>query len=189
MMKTRLKRCWLGWVVGLLAAGASAAAQDSGDWALLQPGTAVLFRHANAPGVGDPPQFRLDDCSTQRNLDDAGRAQAARIGRQFRQRNIDVRMVWSSRWCRARDTADLAFPGLRRDEPAFDSQFLRGETAAAQTAAARALLLQWKGPGVLVVVSHQVNISALTDAGTASGEGVVVKAEGGRLQVLGKVRP
>ncbi|HZF78271.1 MAG TPA: histidine phosphatase family protein [Rubrivivax sp.] len=181
------RRRWL-----LLAAQAitsAAAAQGSGDWALVQPGTAVLFRHANAPGIGDPPQFRLDDCSTQRNLDAAGRQQAAQIGKQFRQRGIEVKTVWSSRWCRARETADLAFPGLRRDEPAFDSMFGRGATSAAQTEAAKALLLQWTGPGVLVVFSHQVNISALTGTATSSGEGVIVKAEGGGLQVMGKVRP
>ena len=184
------KTNWGRWL--LLAAVAltgAAAAQGSGDWALVQPGTAVLFRHANAPGVGDPPQFRLDDCSTQRNLDAAGREQAARIGQQFRQRAIEVKTVWSSRWCRARETADLAFPSLRRDQPAFDSQFRSGNSSAAQTAAAQALLLQWQGPGVLVVFSHQVNISALTGTPTASGEGVVVKAEGGRLKVLGTVQP
>jgi hypothetical protein len=78
---------------------------------------------------------------------------------------------------------------LRRDEPAFDSQFRSGGGSAAQTAAAQALLLQWQGPGVLVVFSHQVNISALTGTPTASGEGVIVKSEGGRLKVLGTVQP
>ena len=173
----------------MLCAGA-ALAQGSGDWAAVQPGTVVLFRHANAPGVGDPADFRLDDCSTQRNLDDAGRAQAAQIGRQFRERGIEVGAVWSSRWCRARDTADLAFPGRRRDQPAFDSVFRRNDDiGSAQTEAARKLLLQWRGPGVLVVFSHQVNISALADLATASGEGVIVRPEGGRLSVLGKIRP
>lgn len=179
-------RCWV-WAA-LVFAGAAVASGDA-DWAQVQPGTAVLFRHANAPGVGDPPEFRLDDCSTQRNLDAAGRLQAAAMGEQFRRRGIDVKAVWSSRWCRARQTADLAFPDMRRDQPAFDSQFGRGDAAAAQTAAARAMLLQWKGPGVLVVVSHQVNISALTGTATASSEGVVVKADGERLRVLGTIRP
>ena len=186
MIKTTWRSCLL-WAA--LAITGAAAAQGSGDWALVQPGTAVLFRHANAPGVGDPPQFRLDDCSTQRNLDAAGRLQAEQIGKQFKQRGIEVKTVWSSRWCRARETADLAFPGLRRDQPAFDSQFRSGSGGAAQTAAAQALLLQWQGPGVLVVFSHQVNISALTGTPTASGEGVIVKAEGGRLKVLGTVQP
>lgn len=183
------KRVLRRWVWAALAFAGAASANSDADWAQVQPGSAVLFRHAQAPGVGDPPGFRLEDCSTQRNLDAAGRQQAAEMGRQFRRRGIDVRAVWSSRWCRARQTADLAFPGLRRDQPAFDSLFGRGDAAAAQTAAALALLLQWKGPGVLVVVSHQVNISALTASATASGEGVVVKAEGGRLKVLGTIRP
>jgi phosphohistidine phosphatase SixA len=182
----RVLRCL--WWAALCFVG-TAPANATGDWARIEPASAILFRHAHAPGVGDPPEFRLDDCRTQRNLDASGRLQAAQIGEQFRERGIEVQAVWSSRWCRARQTADLAFPGLRRDQPAFDSQFGRGDDTAAQTAAARALLLQWKGPGVLVVVSHQVNISALTGTPTASGEGVIVKAEGGRLKVLGKVRP
>ena len=170
---------------------ACAAAQSApADWTAIRDGHIVLFRHANAPGVGDPPQFRLGDCSTQRNLDETGRAQARRIGGQFRQRPIPVRQVLTSQWCRTRETAQLAFPVQKvQDEPAFNSFFGDASASPAQTAAARARLMAWKGPGVLVVVTHQVNISALTGTFSASGEGIVVRPGRDGLDVLGRVQP
>ena len=165
----------------------SAGAQSG--WSTLQDGTVVLFRHASAPGVGDPLHFRLGDCSTQRNLDAAGRTQAQSIGEQFRMRRIPVRKVVSSQWCRARETAQLAFPGLANDAEAFNSFFEEAARSEEQTAAARAMLGQWKGPGVLVVVTHQVNITALTGIAPASGEGVIIRPLLGRLEVLGRLQP
>jgi phosphohistidine phosphatase SixA len=156
-------------------------------WAALRSGSIVLFRHANAPGVGDPPGFQLDDCSTQRNLDDAGRAQARALGDNFRSRGITVGEVRTSQWCRTRETAQLAFPGRPLDEPLFNSFFAQSEREPAQTAGARKLLLSWKGPGVLVVVTHQVNITAITGITPASGEGVVLKRTGSKLNVLGRI--
>lgn len=67
----------------------------------------VLLRHAIAPGTGDPADFQLDDCSTQRNLSDAGRQQAMEIGKAFRDRNIPATKVLSSQWCRCLETAEL----------------------------------------------------------------------------------
>lgn len=174
----------------LLGPGVAVAADDPAAWAALQrDGAIVLFRHANAPGVGDPPGFELRDCSTQRNLDDAGRAQARRIGETFRARKVAVRAVHTSRWCRARDTAELAFPGLVREQPLFDSFFNERQDEPAKTAAARKLLAQWKGSGVLVVITHQVNITALTGLGATSGEGVVVRASEDRVEVIGRLAP
>jgi phosphohistidine phosphatase SixA len=158
---------------------------------MTKPAAVVLFRHANAPGVGDPPQFTLGDCATQRNLDEQGRAQARRLGEMFRSRRITVGAVLSSQWCRTRETARLAFGEQVREEPAFNSFF--GQSSAArdnQTARARALIAQWRGPGTLVVVTHQVNITALTGVGAASGEGVVVRPQGdGTLAVMATLNP
>jgi phosphohistidine phosphatase SixA len=166
-------------------------------WAALSPNGIVLFRHAEAPGISDPPNMRLDDCETQRNLSNAGRAQAQAMGDQFRARGIYPAVVLSSQWCRTRETARLAFPGQARDEPAFNSFFGNRERRAEQTEAARALLRRWRGPGVLVVVTHQVNITALTGEGVASGEGVVVrvhprgggKGRGAGVEVLARLPP
>lgn len=175
---------------GLLPAAASTPAPDV--WAeLRKPGAIVLIRHALAPGVGDPPGFRLNDCPTQRNLSDEGRAQARRLGEQFRERGVRVGQVISSQWCRTRETARLAFGNAVRDEPAFNSFF--GQDGAArdsQTARARELLARWKGPDTLVVVTHQVNITALTGLGAASGEAVVLARDGqGGWKVQGSFTP
>jgi Histidine phosphatase superfamily (branch 1) len=89
--------------------------------ALKAPNAIVLFRHANAPGGGDPAEFRLNDCSTQRNLDAEGREQAQRIGQRFREQGIKVDAALTSQWCRTRETAQIAFPSLQQDAPAFNS--------------------------------------------------------------------
>lgn len=173
--------CW--WAFG----GSIARAQD--DWERITPQSTVLLRHATAPGGGDPPGFDLQDCNTQRNLSAEGQAQAKRIGEAFAQRGIRVAAVWSSQWCRARDTADLAFPGLRKDQAVFNSFFNTPERGPAQTQAATAWLAANTGKGVTVVVSHQINITTLTGIFPASGEGIVVEIQGNKLQVLGRISP
>lgn len=166
-----------------------ALASEAAAWQALAEGAIVLFRHANAPGTGDPAQFRLEDCATQRNLDETGREQARRWGQRFRARGLSPGRVVSSRWCRARETADLAFPGQRRDEPAFDSFFEAPQQRDAATRAAQAVLAGWQGPGPLVVVTHQVNITALTGIVPRSGEGVVIRLHAGRVEVIGQLAP
>src|SRR3989442_2728317 len=94
----------------LLGCAASIAQADESVWAALrEPGSVVVLRHSYAPGGFDPPTARLDDCSTQRNLDDAGRAQAARVGEAFRRNGVAVGDVRSSPRCRCMDPARLAF--------------------------------------------------------------------------------
>jgi Histidine phosphatase superfamily (branch 1) len=177
-------------IVCTVAAAAPVAwAQPSGDWSRLVDGVVVLFRHANAPGTGDPPNFKLDDCGTQRNLDEAGRAQARRIGEQFRAHGVIVGAVLTSQWCRAQDTAELAFPGQRRDEPAFNSFFGRPDQRERQIREATALILRWRGPGVMVVTTHQVNVTALTRIDPVSGEGVIVRGTPNGIDVLGRLSP
>jgi phosphohistidine phosphatase SixA len=175
----------------LLARQATAA--DSPDeqaaWTALRGGAILLLRHANAPGIGDPAGMRLGDCSTQRNLDEAGRAQARRIGERLRRERVPVAAVWSSQWCRVRETAELAALGPVREVAAFNSFFAQRTAEPAQTAAARALLLGWRERGSLVVFTHQVNISALSGHGAASGQGVVLRAEGDTLKRVGRLQP
>ena len=105
--RRRLLAAGLGMGMGI---GAVPAQADGDVQALLQAGGVVIaFRHATAPGTFDPPQFRLGDCSTQRNLSEAGRAQARRLGEWFAQRQLQPAQVKSSPWCRCIDTAALAF--------------------------------------------------------------------------------
>ncbi|MGQ3356468.1 MAG: histidine phosphatase family protein [Phreatobacter sp.] len=175
---------------GLLTPSSPALAQDAGRaWEVLAAGGVVLFRHANAPGGGDPPGMRIGDCGSQRNLDAAGRDQARRIGAAFAGRGIAVGAVLTSQWCRTRETAALAFPGRGEDAPAFNSFFGDRATGPAQTEAARAVLGRWSGPGALVVVTHQVNITALTGIFPASGEGIVLERDGSGWRVAGRIRP
>ena len=183
-------------LAGLLALGAMGAtdlrADEAGWTALARPGAIVLIRHAYAPGVGDPPGMRLDDCGTQRNLNDQGRAQARRLGERLRQRGIRVDAVLYSPWCRTRETAQLLLTGATpRAEPAFGSFFAGQGDPVRQTAAAREILRQWRGPGALVVVTHQVNVQGLTGVSPSTAEGLVVSvpAGNGPLQVLGRIDP
>lgn len=165
---------------------APALAPAADPWETLRAGGIALFRHAHAPGTGDPPGMRLGECATQRNLDAEGRAQARRIGAALRAAGVEIGAVLASRWCRAAETAELAFPGRLRPEPAFDSFFAERGEGPARTEAARRTLLAWDGPGALVVVTHQVNITALTGIVPASGEGVVLAQA--TLAVAGRLR-
>lgn len=174
---------------GLAPAVSAAETNTEAAWRALKGGAIVLFRHAIAPGVGDPPGLKLDDCSTQRNLDADGQAQALRIGRAFEREGVPVSTVWSSAWCRAKETGELAFPRRLRVEPAFSSFFNAPLQEPTQTTSAREMLLDWRGPGALVVVTHQVNITALTGVVLASGEGLVLQVDDGRLVEVGRIAP
>jgi phosphohistidine phosphatase SixA len=175
--------------VGLAVLRAASASDDKAAWAALREGAIVLFRHAHAPGVGDPENFSLGDCRTQRNLDTTGQAQARRIGERLKREGVPVSTLWSSQWCRTRDTAALFALGPVREVGAFNSFFGTNGDEAAQTAAARKLLLDWRERGTLVVVTHQVNIRALTGQTTDSADGVVLRRHGTRLQVVGHIQP
>lgn len=170
-------------ILGLLWPGILAA----NDWAALaEPGAFVLMRHAQAPGTGDPAGFVVDDCATQRNLDAAGRAQARAIGAALRERGIGFAAVLTSQWCRCRETAELLDLGPVEEAPAFNSFFADFDAREARTAAARDVLAA-RGNERLLVVTHQVNISALTGRGTRSGEALVVRRAGDGLEVLGRL--
>jgi len=170
----------------------AAAAGDDEAWRrLASGGYAVLLRHAQTQaGTGDPPGFRLDDCSTQRNLSAAGREEARRIGDGFEQRGIAVDEVLSSRWCRCLDTARLAFPRHRvRSFAPLDSFFADGSTGQAQTDALRAYLARQDPGRRIVLVTHQVNIAALTGQSAGMGEALLVRiGAADAAEVLGRLR-
>ena len=147
--------------------------------ALLQTGgCAVLLRHAvTVPGVGDPPGFKVDVCSTQRNLSEAGQQDARRIGAWFRERQLKPRAVLSSAWCRCKDTADLAF-GQHKVWPALNSTFNDRSVQPDQSALLRRALARVPLGQFEVWVSHQVNIAAFAESGPAAGEALVVDRQG-----------
>ena len=104
-----------------LATGFAAAANQQPPAELNKPGRLLMLRHAQAPGSGDPPGFRLDDCATQRNLDAAGRAQSVSLGHRLARAGILRAKVYSSQWCRCLETARLLGIGQVEVLPALNS--------------------------------------------------------------------
>ncbi len=136
-----------------------------------------MLRHALAPGIGDPADFTLGDCSTQRNLSEAGRSQARRIGERFRANGIEQADVYTSQWCRCRDTAELLGLGPVKELPALNSFFRNFERETRQTAELAAWLEELEPERPLVLVTHQVNITAMTGVFPDSGELVIVRRD------------
>jgi phosphohistidine phosphatase SixA len=176
------------WVATL--AVASAAASDADLWTRLAGGGhAVLIRHAvTTPGVGDPPGFRVDDCSTQRNLSDEGRREARRLGEALRERGIPVARVLSSPWCRCLETARLAFGAATAAAP-LGNLFGRPEARDGQVRELRPMLGEVPTGGNLVLVTHGSTIAAVTGISPDTGEMVIVAPAGGdRFSIAGRLR-
>jgi broad specificity phosphatase PhoE len=157
------------------------AADDSKEaWAaLVKGGHVAVIRHGNAPPGygGDPPGFKIDDCKTQRNLDELGREQARALGAAFRNHSVRVDRTLSSPWCRCLETARLLAVG-----PVETSWALVPDTEAS----ARVRLLElkeivstWRGPGTLVLVTHAFTVRALMGFLPSQGETVVLKPGSG----------
>jgi len=170
----------------------SAYANELAIWDKLQgtnpKGYVLLLRHTLAPGVGDPENFKLNDCSTQRNLSQLGREDAKSVGDWLKRRDIKIARVESSRWCRAKETAQLLDIGRVRLNPNLDSLFDSQDPAKAiQTVRVKKQIVDWRNKsGLLVLVGHFVNIGAVTGVGVGSGEGVLVKADSkGKITVVG----
>ena len=177
-----------------LAAGA-ASPVASADEALLrelQAGAVLLMRHTRTvAGVGDPPNWRLDQCATQRNLDEQGIAHAQRIGRWFGAQRLTVTTVRNSPWCRARDTARLAF-ARSEDWAPLSNIFEDRRGADAQAEAVRAFVRTMKPGALAVLVSHGITIAHILDSGISlgTGESAVVRAGGSTdapLRVIGRL--
>ncbi|WP_208099045.1 histidine phosphatase family protein [Nostoc sp. 106C] len=162
-------------------------------WSRLRQGRGyvVIMRHALAPGIGDPPDFRLNDCSTQRNLSNEGRQQATRIGKAFRSRRIQVSRVVSSQWCRCLETAKLMNLGKVEPFPTLNSFFSNYKTQSQQTAQLRQFILNNRNtPGVIVMITHEINMTTLTsDIYPKSGDSVVLRAnEQNKIEIVGQIK-
>ena len=180
-------RWWLVLALACCAAWPSATQAESVWDAMLAPGAVVVLRHSYAPGGFDPPDAKLEDCSTQRNLDDNGRAQARRIGEAFRKNAVTVGRVLSSPRCRCLDTARLAFG---RVEPwdvlqgaLNDAELRRSRVAEAR----KAVEAHHDGP-LLVLVTHGSVVTDLTGLNIKMGEFVVLRrAPDGTRAVAGQL--
>jgi len=157
--------------------------------ALTVPGHVAIMRHAIAPGTGDPDNFSLRDCSTQRNLSEEGRQQARDTGEFFRANGLPALAVYSSQWCRCLETASLLKFGEPQELPFLNSFFQNWQREAPQTDSLMLWLSDYGDGPPAILVTHQVNITALTEVYPESGEVVVVKiGTAGSVTVIGTLK-
>jgi len=175
--------------LAILLIAAPVAADDPREaWAaLVNGGHVALIRHGNAsPGYGDPPGFKIDDCATQRNLDERGRAQARALGEAFRQHGVRVDKILSSPWCRCLDTARLMALGP------VDSTWAvaASEKSPERLAALKQMVSGWSGPGTLVLVTHGLTVQSLVGILPGQAETVVLRSKPGKepgVEVVGRI--
>lgn len=182
--------CTIAVLAGKAWATDDQEAQATIAWQSLKAGNAVvLMRHALAPGVGDPPQFDLERCSTQRNLSDVGRMQARAIGDVLRANGIVEATILSSEWCRCMETAALLSLGDPRPAPMLNSFFEDRQTEHEQTQTLKDSLGEWLSPDgeVRILVTHQVNISSLTGQFASSGDMLIVTLKNNEPVVLARI--
>ena len=137
-------------------------------------GKLIFIRHAYAPGGGDPENFNIYDCSTQRNLSESGRIQSRKIGNFFTENNIKIEKVYSSEWCRCKETASLAFENFKTKSflnSFFSSKFAQNKNS--QIRDFQKFLLDWDEKTNLIFVTHYVVISEILDYPSSSGEIVI----------------
>ena len=147
----------------------------------------ILIRHALAPGGGDPAGFKINDCNTQRNLNDIGINQSKKIGKIFRDNKIPIDIVLSSEWCRCKDTAFHAF-GTFKEFSALNSTFSNPyiKNEIRQIKEIKKYLKNWDGKGKnLILITHYSIITAITDAVPGSGEIVIANKNLNVINTIG----
>jgi len=175
--------------ISLIAAPVAAADDSREAWAALVNGSHVaLVRHGNAPPGygGDPPGFKIDDCATQRNMDERGRAQAGALGEAFRQHGVRVDKILSSPWCRCLETARLMAVGPVEDTWAVAAS----DRSPERLVVLKQIVSSWRGPGTLVLVTHALTVQALVGIMPEQAETVVVRPKLGnepRVDVVGRI--
>ena len=188
-----LRSCSVAGIISLqliiLLIGTVRAESENSLWqALSQGGHIALLRHAIAPGTGDPANFRLHDCSTQRNLSEVGRTQAENIGHQLREQGIKDARVYSSQWCRCIETAQLLGFENVEELPLLNSFFREFQRQEPQTKQLGEWLARQTLDTPTILVTHQVNITALTGIFPQSGELIIAKVTGGKIATIGTVK-
>jgi phosphohistidine phosphatase SixA len=176
---TKTKLVVLTLVVGVVASSLALAARPFAYHsvtleALGDNPYVIVLRHGDAPGRNEAVGFNLDDCSTQRNLSTKGRNETRELGEQFRKRGINITKVLTSRFCRARETAELLKLGAVENAPAFDNLEINKQRGAELLDKEREQIASWSGPGVLLIVTHDSNIKGLTGRHLEEGAVVVI---------------
>jgi len=152
----------------------------------------LLMRHALAPGVGDPAGYKLDDCKTQRNLDSQGRAQAQKTGQWLKAQGVQDALVFTSAWCRCKETADklgLSVPVQETSLNSFFDDMRQGPQSNVRLQKFIAAQLKSKGDKALILVTHHVNIAELMGENVGSGDMVLVKVNSQGQRISHKVYP
>ena len=153
---------------------------------ILKEGKKIVFvRHALAPGNGDPNNFNINDCSTQRNLNEEGRAQSEKIGNFFKNKNIKIHKVLSSEWCRCKETAKIAFGNYQTFNALnsfYDERFAKNKSK--QIKDLKDYIDNWENDSNLIIVTHYVVISALINRVSSSGEMIITDK---KLNILGNL--
>jgi phosphohistidine phosphatase SixA len=173
----------------LIFAPTWAVADERDAWAALVKGSHVaLVRHGSAPPGfgGDPPGFKVDDCATQRNMDERGRVQARALGEAFRQHGVPVDKIQSSPWCRCLETARLMALGPVESVMAVASS----ERSPERLVVLKQMVADWRGPGTLVLVTHALTVRALVGIMPEQAEIVVVRPRLGdqaEMDVVGRI--
>ena len=157
-------------------------------WNLVKEGNKILLiRHSLAPGGGDPPGFKINDCKTQRNLNRTGINQSKKIGKLFKKNKVPVDQVLSSQWCRCKDTAKYAF-GNFKEFTALNSTFQPpyNKNEGKQLKELYKFIKKWDGKGKnLVLITHYSIITAVTNAVPSSGEIVIADKN---FKVIGTIQ-
>jgi len=183
-----MSRLVLAVLATLLIAAPAVAADDAAWTALVKGGHVALVRHGNAPPGygGDPPGFKVDDCATQRNMDERGRAQARAVGEAFRQHDVPVDKILSSPWCRCLETARLMAVGTVESTMAVAAS----DRSPERLVVLKQIVAGWRGPGTLVVVTHALTVQALVGILPDQAETVVVRPKAGNepgIDVVGRI--
>ncbi len=188
LKKSLMKLLWV--VFGLVVSFQVCASELSE--LLKKPDHVLLMRHAIAPGIGDPAGYKLQDCKTQRNLDATGRAQAQKTGQWLKAQGVGNALVFSSAWCRCKETAEnLAFgtPALEASLNSFFDDMRQGSQSNANLQKFIANQLKAKGDKALVLVTHQVNITQFTGETVGSGDMVLAKVNAAGKMISFKTYP
>lgn len=139
-------------------------------------GYLLMIRHAKAPGFGDPSNIKIGDCSTQRNLNNEGKLQATKTGEVLKQNNIQASAIFSSQWCRCLETAKLLDMGEVKELPSLNSFFEKTQNKEPNLKALRSFInSQDINKKLIIMVTHQVTISAISGEYVSSGDGILLK--------------
>jgi phosphohistidine phosphatase SixA len=150
------------------------------------------MRHALAPGIGDPAGYKLQDCKSQRILDATGRAQAQKTGQWLKAQGVGNALVFTSAWCRCKETAEnLAFgtPVLEASLNSFFDDMRQGPQSNANLQKFIVDQLQSKGEKALILVTHHVNIEEFTAENVGSGDMVLAKVNSAGKLLSFKIYP